>query len=205
MSTKNVAFISIMGALGNVLSWLSISLTPFLPKIPLGPMSISIAFDLSHLTTFIAALYGGPSVGGLTGLIGGVVAANIFGFSQGNLLTGFALPVGKALTGITAGFVMQALGLRSGKRHQAFTVASTPIAYLPEGVFTVFIFLVVLPIVMQVPAGQVDAFRSFIFSVVTAPILVKAFLEMLVEGIILTALSVNQSFRNFMNGFFKPS
>jgi len=115
-SAKSAVFVGIMGALSNLLSGLSILLVPFLPAVPLGPYSISVAFDLSHLTTFIAALYGGSSIAGLTGLIGGMVGSYEFGFSQGNLVTGFGLPVGKALTGITAGLVMRTLGLRTGRR-----------------------------------------------------------------------------------------
>ena len=34
-------------------------------RIPLGPVSVSLALDLSHLATFIAALLGGPVIGGL--------------------------------------------------------------------------------------------------------------------------------------------
>jgi len=202
-SAKNVAFIAIMGALGNVLSWLSMSLAPFAPNIPLFGLNISISFDLSHLTTFIAALYGGPLVGGLTGLVGGAVAANAFGFSKGNLVIGFALPIGKALTGITAGLIMRALGLQTWKRHKAFTIASTIIAYVPEGVFTVFIFLIMLPIALGIPSEGLDAFRNSLFYFVVAPILVKAFIEMFVMGVILAAFSANKSFRSFMNGFFK--
>jgi len=204
LSTKNVAFIAIMGALGNILSWLSMSLTPLLPNLPLGPISISIAFDLSHLTTFIAALYGGPLVGGLTGLVGGAVAANVFGFSQGNFVTGFALPIGKALTGVAAGLIMRILGLQTGRRHKAFIVISPILAYIPEGIFTVWIFLSVLPMVLatsQMPANVWYA----IFYPITVTILVKASIEMLIEGAILAALSANQSFRNFINSFFKPS
>jgi hypothetical protein len=192
-STKNIAFIAIMGALGNILSWLSMSLTS-LPQIPLGPITLSLALDLSHLTTFITALYGGPLVGGITGLIGGAVAANVFGFSQGNLLTGFALPIGKALTGITAGFVMRPFNIKN--RHQALIVVSTVLSYIPEGIFTAFIFLIVFPMIFG-PAGFLYAF--------VASLLVKAFIEMFVMGVILAAFSVNKSFRSFMNGFFKSS
>jgi hypothetical protein len=202
-STKNIALIGIMGALGNVFSWLSMSLVPLVPNIPIFGLNISISFDLSHLTTFIMALYGGPLVGGLTGLIGGAVAANNFGFSQGNFVSGFAIPIGKALTGITAGLIMRALRLQTWKRHKAFIAASTILAYIPEGVFTVFIFLIMLPIALGIPSEGLDAFRNSLFYFVVAPILVKAFIEMFVMGVILTAFSANKSFISFMNGFFK--
>jgi len=215
-SARNIAFIAIMGALGNVLSWLSISLAPFLPEIPLGPLTVSIALDLSHLTTFIAALYGGPAVGGLVGLVGGAVAANVFGFSSGNLVTGFTLPIGKALTGLTAGLLMRALGLgvndygllliasklQSAEErglllriYRILLVPSTVLSYLPEAVFTVFIFLSVIPFVYGIPV--------VIFYGIVTGILVKAFIEMFVEGAILAALSASQSFTISINNFFK--
>ena len=193
-SAKSAVFVGIMGALSNLLSGLSILLVPFLPAIPLGPYSISVAFDLSHLTTFIAALYGGPSIAGLTGLIGGMVASYEFGFSQGNLVTGFALPVGKALTGITAGFVMRALGMRTGKRHRILIVASALLSYIPEGIFTAFLFLGIFPLVFETPL--------FILYPIAITIVIKGFIEMFVEGIALSALSANQGFAMFIQDFF---
>ena len=193
-SAKSAVFVGIMGALSNLLSGLSILLVPFLPAIPLGPYSISVALDLSHLTTFIAALYGGPSIAGLTGLIGGMVASYEFGFSQGNLVTGFALPVGKALTGITAGFVMRALGIRTGKRHRVLIVASALLSYIPEGIFTAFLFLGIFPLVFETPL--------FILYPIAITIVIKGFIEMFAEGIALSALSTNQGFAMFIQDFF---
>jgi len=196
-SAKNVVFIAIMGALGNVLSGLSILLAPFIPAISLGPYSISVALDLSHLTTFIAALYGGPTVGGLTGLIGGLIAANEFGFSKGNLVTGFAMPVGKALTGITAGLVMQALRLQSRNRRSLFLIASTLFAYIPEAIFTAFLFLGIFPFVFGTPA--------FILYPIVIAILIKGTIEMFAEGGVLAALCRNQSFESSVGRFFAAS
>jgi len=196
-SAKNVVFIAIMGALGNVLSGLSILLAPFIPAISLGPYSISVALDLSHLTTFIAALYGGPTVGGLTGLIGGLIAANEFGFSKGNLVTGFAMPVGKALTGITAGLVMQALRLQSRNRRSLFLIASTLFAYIPEAIFTAFLFLGIFPFVFGTPA--------FILYPIVIAILIKGTIEMFAEGGVLAALCRNQSFESSIGRFFTAS
>lgn len=196
-SAKNVVFIAIMGALGNVLSGLSILLAPFIPSISLGPYSISVALDLSHLTTFIAALYGGPTVGGLTGLVGGLIAANEFGFSKGNLVTGFAMPVGKALTGITAGLVMQALRLQSRNRRSLFLIASTLLAYIPEAIFTAFLFLGIFPFVFGTPA--------FILYPIVIAILIKGTIEMFAEGGVLAALCRNQSFESSIERFFTAS
>ena len=197
MSAKNVTFIGIMGALGNVLSGLTILLVPLLPHVPLGPYSISIALDLSHLTTFTAALYGGPTIGGLTGLIGGLVAANEFGFSKGNLVTGFALPVGKALTGITGGLIMEALGLQEKGRRRIFIIAWTLLSYIPEAIFTTFLFLVIFPFAFGTPA-------HFLYPIVIT-IHVKASIEMFAAGIVLVALSSNQGFTGLIKRFFQAS
>ena len=106
-NSKTLTFIAVMAALGNALSFISIRLAPLVPSIPLGPVSVSLALDLSHVSTFTAALFGGPIIGGMTGLIGGLVAAFEFGFSKGNFIAGFGVPIGKAMTGVAAGLLLQ--------------------------------------------------------------------------------------------------
>jgi hypothetical protein len=191
-SAKAVVFIAIMSALGNVLSFISITVSPIIPSIPLGPISISLALDLSHVTTFIAALFGGPLLGGSTGLIGGLVAAYQFGFSQGNLVSGFAIPVGKALTGITAGVVIRAIF--NPRKYRMLIVPTTVASYIPEAVFTAFIFIVVIPIVFRIP--------SALFTFIAVQILVKAFVEMVVMGLILATMLGNRGFKEYVEGFF---
>ena len=189
-SAKNVVFIGIMGALSNVLSGLSILLVPLMPAIPLGTYSISIALDFSHLTTFIAALYGGPAIGGLTGLIGGLIAAYEFGFSKGNIVTGFGLPIGKALTGVSAGLIMRAIGLQGRSRHRILIIVSTLVSYLPEAVFTALLFLRIFPIVYATPV--------YILYPIVVTILIKASIEMFAEGVVLSTLSTNRGFTDFI-------
>jgi len=170
-SSKNLTFIAVMAALGNVFSFISMRLAPLVPSIPLGPTSVSIALDFSHLTTFIAAMYGGPVLGGLTGLIGGLVAAFEFGFSQGNFITGFGLPAGKALTGIAAGVLMT-----------------------PEGIFTYVIFMYLFP--LFIPGS------GFWVAALTTQVLLKAFVEMIVMGLLLTGITSNQGFTDYVKGSF---
>jgi LytS/YehU family sensor histidine kinase len=193
-SAKNLVFIGVMATLGNVLSELSILSAPILPAVSFGPYSISLALDLSHLTTFISSLYGGPAIGGLTGLIGGLVAANEFGFSKGNIVTGLTLPLGKALTGIAAGYVMDKLGLQERRRQRVLFIASTLVSYVPEAIFTVFIFLSIFPLVFGTPAS--------VLYLIIASILIKASIEMVAEGTVLLALSSNQGFVLMMKNFF---
>lgn len=192
LSSKNLTFIAMMAALGNVLSALSIQLSPIIPSIPVGPLNFSLALDLSHITTFIAALFGGPLVGGVTGLIGGAVAAFEFGFSKGNLVTGFGLPVGKALTGLAAGLLMSRL---NPNKNRLMMVVSTVTSYIPEGLFTIFIFVIVYPIFFPLTP------LSFILPF-TTQIILKAFAEMVIMGILISVMTDNQGFNDSMKGYF---
>ena len=190
--SKTLTFIALMGALGNVLSFISIQLAPLIPSIPLGPVSFSLALDLSHITTFISALFGGPIVGGMTGLIGGLVAAFEFGFSKGNIITGFMLPIGKAMTGIAAGLVMARLRINGNRLRM---ILATVIAYIPEGVLTASLFIFLFPLLFGTPI--------FVAKAIAVQILVKAFIEMIAMGFILASMIGNQGFTDYVKGFFK--
>lgn len=191
LDSKNITFVAVMAALGNVLSFISIRLAPIVPNISMGFTSFSLALDLSHLATFTAAFFGGPLIGGLTGMIGGLVAAFEFGFSKGNLLTGFGLPVGKALTGLTAGFLTLRMGV---EKDRVRMVLYTVFSYVPEGIWTVIIFLLLFPIFIP--------FSSFWVKAVTIQVLVKAVIEMIVMGLILAGMVANQGFTEYVRGFF---
>jgi hypothetical protein len=184
-----------MAALGNVLSAISIQLAPIMPSVPLGPVSFSLALDLSHLTTFIAAFYGGPIVGGMTALIGGLVAAFKFGFMEGNMVTGFGLPIGKAMTGIAAGYLMKRLH-PSGNMLKM--IVSTVLAYIPEGIFTALLFIALFPVLFGFP--------TFVAITIATQIIVKAFVEMIVMALVLTGMMGNQGFTDYVGGLFaEPS
>ena len=189
-TSKGISFIAMMAALGNVLSFISIQLSPIIPQIPLGPISFSLALDFSHLATFIAALIGGPIVGGLVGLVGGAVAAFQFGFSQGNILSGICLPIGKAMTGIAAGILFKKLNSGSLK-----TMLGTVLSYIPEAIFTALIFIYLYPAFYGFPQA--------LAIVVAAQILVKAFVEMLIMGAILSFIARNKGFRSFTSSIWK--
>ncbi len=180
-----------MAALGNALSFLSIQLTPLVPSIPLGPVTVSLALDLSHLSTFIAALFGGPVVGGLTGLLSGLVAAFEFGFSQGNVVTGIGLPLGKAMTGVAAGYVFRRLYVEGNPLRM---VASTALSYVPEALLTLALFRYVLPVVAGLPAGLATA--------IAIQIIVKAFFEMVLLGLVMVGLTSNAVFSDLARRYF---
>lgn len=190
--SKNLMFIAIMASLGNVLSFITMQLSPIVPNIPLGPVSVSLALDISHLTTFIAAIYGGPMIGGLTGAIGGLVAAFEFGFSQGNIVTGVGLPLGKALTGITAGYIFKRV-----KGLQFANIIAAVISYIPEAILTYVLFKYLLPPATGIPVGIAVA--------ISIQIIVKAFIEMIMLGALLTWLTGNLGFRSFAEGFFEKN
>jgi hypothetical protein len=161
-------FISIMSALGNILSFLTIKLVPVLPSIPLGSINISIALDLSHLTTLIAAYLGGPIPGGLTGILGGIVAAYEFGFSNGNYITGILLPVGKGIAGIAAGLLYNWFEV---DENVARNILVTTISYIPEAAIVYLIFMVLMPAFMGLP--------MIVAVPLTIQINLKAFAEMI--------------------------
>jgi LytS/YehU family sensor histidine kinase len=183
-----------MGAIGNVLSGISIYTSPLIPSIPLGVIQISLALDLSHLATFIGALVGGPIIGAGTGFVGGAIAAYQFGFSQGNLITGFGLPIGKAITGVIAGLLISKFNFLKQDRNPFFFILITLIAYIPEAIYTAFLFVVVFPAVFGLPLSVVY--------LITTQILVKAFFEMVIMGIICGVLLSNQGFLRFTRGVF---
>ncbi len=183
-SSRGISFVALMAALGNVLSFVSIQLSPLVPSIPLGPISVSLALDLSHIATFIAALLGGPVVGGLTGLVGGSVAAFEFGVSQGNILSTIGIPIGKALTGVFAGLLFKSLS--NGKLR---LVGATVVSYVPEAAFTWVLFVYLLPLFLGLPQQIAMA--------VAVQIIIKAFIEMLLMGAILAYLTASRGFQSF--------
>ncbi len=191
LGSKSLTFVAIMAALGNVLSFITTQLAPIAPNIPLGPVSVSLALDISHLTTFIAALFGGPIIGGVTGAVGGLVAAFEFGFSKGNLITGFGLPLGKALTGIAAGYLFQKYDADSWVK----TVLITVVSYIPEGLLTLILFRYLLPPVTGMPIG--------LATLIGFQIVVKAFIEMILLGLILTQIINNAGFKVFAESYFR--
>jgi LytS/YehU family sensor histidine kinase len=191
LESKQITFIAIMGALGNVLSFLTTQLVPLAPNIPLGPVSVSLALDISHLATFIAALFGGPVIGGITGAVGGMVAAFEFGFSKGNLVTGIGLPLGKALTGYAAGLLFKRYEIDNVIRSAILTI----IAYIPEGILTLVLFRFLLPVVSGIPVN--------VSTLIGIQIVVKAVIEMAVLGFLLIGLITSSGFTDYVESYFR--
>ena len=107
MDTKRLTFAIMMGALGTAL---------FAASYYLAPIAPSIAFDFSLIGVFVAGFYGGPTVGFITGLFAGILPGIMFGpLGTGGAFGLVGLPLGKALTGMTSGFISKGtkLGTKS--------------------------------------------------------------------------------------------
>ena len=183
MDPKKIAFISLMGALANVL---------FLISYHLGPITQGVALDLSLLTVFIAALYGGPAIGLITGLFAGIFPGIYFGpLGTGSWLGLIGLPIGKALTGLTAGLLYKGLGVNQKYRKSVLTVPLVLVSYVPECLFTVAYFVSLLP--YFIGGGGIG---------ILAFVLPKAWAEIIFMSFFMAALVGNKGFSTFITTFF---
>ena len=145
-----------MAALGTAVSIITINM------VQLGVTQI--ALDLSHLGTFLVAIPGGPILGAITGLIAGIYPGIAFGYIWGQLgIVGLiGLPVGKGMTGFASGIIQRTL-----KRP----FLSITAGYIPECLFTIWLFVFLVPILTPIPA-------QFVL-IIALSIVTKAWIEML--------------------------
>ena len=87
---------------------------------------------------------------------------------------------------------MRSFGLMS--RRRALLVPATVASYIPEGLYTAFLFIIIFPPMFGLPLWMAN--------LITAQILVKAFTEMIVMGLILAALLGNRGFTEYIEMFF---
>jgi len=160
---RQVAFVASMGALGNVLALLTVSI----------PTPVSqVALDLSHVATLIVALYSGPVLGGITGALVSVVPFYRFGVTGWfGPVVGFLIIPLKSLTGITAGVL--------GKRLRPGL--ATLLGYVPECVATYLYFMVVVPFFLPDVAPYIT--QGFVIFVLS-----KAWLELGIIAVIMEAV-----------------
>jgi len=183
MDSKVVSFVAMMSTLGNVL---------FLISFSLGEIAPGVAIDFSHVGVFIAALYGGPIIGFITGLLAGVLPGIFFGpLGQGSWVGLIGLPIGKSLAGLTLGLLHSGFKISQRKRQSILTVPIVLVSYIPECIFTIFYFVGLLP--YFIGGGGVG---------VLAFVLPKAWAEIVVISFLMAALVGNQGFSNFVNNFF---
>ena len=188
MNTKKLAFIIMMGALGNVLFAISYFA---------GPIAPGIALDFSLIAVLIAGFFAGPMAGLSTGVIAGILPGIMFGpVGTGGWLGLIGLPLGKALTGITAGLIAKSLNLQQKQRSSILGVPLTLIAYIPEAIFTYAYFAFLLPFFIP---------TQILGNAIIATIMIKAVGEVAIMGFIIAALLGNKGFNDFIKAFFcKP-
>ena len=183
MNPKKIAFMSLMGALANIL---------FLISYHVGPITHGVSLDLSLLTVFIAALYGGPTIGFITGLFAGIFPGIYYGpLGSGSWLGLIGLPIGKALTGLTAGLLYKGLSMDQRKQKSVLTVPLILVSYIPEFIYTIAYFATLLP--YFIGGG---GFSLLVF------VLPKAWAEIIVMSFFMAALVGNRGFSTFITNFF---
>lgn len=193
MNARKVVFIALMSALGNAM--FIVSQTIF--------KTTQIALDLSHIGTLIAAFYGGPVIGFLTGFIVGIGPGLYFGYIGGSLglLGAIGLPFGKALMGLTVGYLAELFNIGGTKYSSWKAVLATLVGYLPECVFTVFYFEVLVALLLpDVAAFFVSIFGSL--HVLVLSILAKAWIEIILLGVFMGTLVGNNGFNDFVGRIF---
>jgi LytS/YehU family sensor histidine kinase len=174
-----------MAALGNVLSFIPIGLTR------VG----QVGFDLSHIATFIVAIYGGPFLGFFVGFTGGIAAGINFGpMGWLSWLGLVGLPIGKSLTGLATGAIFKLFKIKKRTHSSLLTTPAVLIGFVPEFLFTAFFFLFLVPYFL----GWLDV-------PLLVSIEVKAWGEILVMSLLMAALVGNHGFSAFMLNFFGSS
>jgi riboflavin transporter FmnP len=184
MNAKQIAFVLMLGALGNVL---------FAISSYLGPIAPGIALDFSLISALIAGFYGGPTLGLVTGLLSGVLPGIVFGpLGSGSWLGLIGLPLGKALSGLTAGLITRGMSFGEKPRSSLLGIPATLLAYVPEAIFTYAYFSFLLPFFL---GGALPV-------AVIITILVKATGEVIIMGVMIAALMGNKGFSDFVRAHF---
>jgi LytS/YehU family sensor histidine kinase len=181
-----------MSALGLLLSAISLNIAPILSTVG----QAGAALDLSHIATFIAAIFGGPFVGTMVGFLGGIYAGYYFGYAVGSLglLSLIGVPFGKALTGLMAGLLYKKLHINETSRPSALTIPIILVSYVPECIYTIAYFLYLVPY-----------FYGFAMNYIIPVVISKAWVEIAVMSFLMGALVGNNGFREFIVRFFSTT
>ena len=175
LSSNELAFSLSMGALGNVLAAITIAPT----------MVRQVALDFSSLPVFIAAVFGGPVVGALTGFLAGILPSAFFGFIGGQLgILGFGTSIGKAISGLSVGLLARAL--KSSQDRTVFLIPIVLVGFLPEALWIYLLFTVFVPFLLPYQASL----SGFVI-----PILTKAWFEIAVMSVFTSAIVGHSGFR----------
>jgi len=174
-----------MGALGNVLAAITIAPT----------MVSQVALDFSSLPVFIAAVFGGPILGGLTGFLAGILPSAFFGFIGGQLgILGFGTSVGKAISGFSVGVLTRIV--KSSQNRTALLIPIVLLGFVPEAVWIYVLFTVFIPVFMPNQAP---------LSAFLVPILTKAWFEIVVMSVFTSAIAGHSGFRAFLAHYVRTT
>lgn len=190
MDAKQTAFVAMMSAMGIALSLISLNI---------GLISVAVpgqgaaALDLSHLATFVAAIFAGPYIGATVGFLSGIYAGYYFGYVAGGLglLSLIGVPIGKAMTGLLAGFLYKKLAIGSSSRRSVWAIPITLFSYIPESIYTTIYFLYIVTLI-GTPA------MSFMLPLVIP----KAWIEIGIMSLIMAVLAGNAGFKEFIKRLF---
>lgn len=186
MDAKTIAFVLMMGALGNVL---------FAISYYTGPLAPGVALDFSLLPALIAGFYGGPLIGFVSGIIVGVLPGIMFGpMGMGSWLGLIGLPLGKSLTGLAAGSLARLLNLGQSRHSSLITIPATLFAYVPEGIYTYAYFEWLMP--FFIGRGGAATFLYYI--------LPKALAEVIIMSFLMAALIGNKGFNEVLASLIVP-
>ena len=186
MNAKTISFVLTMGVLGNVL---------FAISYYAGNVAPGISLDFSLVAAYIAGFYGGPLIGFISGLFVGVLPGVMFGpMGMSSWLGLFGLPLGKGLTGLTAGVISRVLGLGKRRYSSIITVPTVFLAYIPECLFTYAYFAYFMPYFLGTGGPLIFYY-----------ILPKALGEIAIISFLMAALLGNHGFNDFVSRFFVKS
>jgi len=185
LSVKDLTFALSMGAVGNVLAAITIAPT----------MVSQVALDFSSLPVFIAAVFGGPVVGGLTGFLAGILPSAFFGFIGGQLgILGFGTSVGKAISGFSVGVLTRIV--KSSQSRTALLIPIVLLGFVPEAAWIYMLFTVFIPVFMP---------NQAFLSAFLVPILTKAWFEIVVMGVFTSAIAGHSGFRAFLAHYVRTT
>lgn len=174
-----------MSAVGNVLAAITIAPT----------MIQQVALDFSSLPVFIAAVFGGPVVGALTGFLAGILPSAFFGFIGGQLgLLGFGTSVGKALSGFSVGLLTRMV--KSAQNRTVLLIPIVLLGFVPEAVWIYALFTVLIPVFMP---------NVIFLSAFVVPILTKAWFEVMVMSVFTSAIAGHSGFRAFLSHYVQTT
>ncbi len=178
-NAKVVVYVAIMAALGIALSILSIEIVPLAGS--------QITLDLSHLGTFLTAIPGGALIGAITGSIVGIYPGFAYGFTHGTLgLVGLvSLPIGKAITGFSSGLL---------QRYLRRPLISVVVAYVPECLFTIWLFIYIVPLVTLIPPT--------IAQTIVLGIVAKAWIEILFMAFVMETIFMSRGVCQLLKTIF---